>query len=692
MDLHEFANEMFQEILAESDVEGAYREDVFFEQFCEYLTDAGELESADRAAYLGPVGRGIRVDGYGGDPVINGTGTLSLIICDFHQSPGIERLNRSEMNIIFKRLSNYIRRALDSRWRGSLEETSAGFGLADLIATRWKRIDKVRLFLISNRELSERVDGRDAEEFDGKTITYSVWDIGRLYRFLIQKQGREEIEIDFETNYGGVIPILPAQRDDMAHESYLTVIPGKTLASIYDRWGARLLEQNVRVFLQARSKVNKGIKKTIEADPSRFFAYNNGITTTAEAVSIVKRDGQSTLGSIQNFQIVNGGQTTASIHAADRAGLDLSSVFVPMKLSVVKPELANMIVPKISEYANSQNRVNAADFFSNHPFHIRVESFSRRMWVPAVDGSFRESKWFYERARGQYADACSSLTSAKRKKFMLEYPRFQLFSKTDLAKFINVWECRPEKVSLGAQKNFALFAQEVGRAWEKGSDSFSEMWYREVIAKAIVFRRTEKLVSRQAWYQGGYRANIVAYAIAKLSHDVQERNKVVNFQDIWQRQSPSQTMEEALVDVAEIVHEVLIDPPTGISNVTEWAKKQACWRRIQATPVAWSEEFLEELISIEEKRLEVQQGRREQKVISGIDAQIAVTNEGSSFWADMLEWGQHRRLLTPTEISVLRIASKIPATIPTAAQSTKIMAALRKLQGEGYDRKLASDE
>ena len=478
----------------------------------------------------------------------------------------------------------------------------------------------------------------------------------------------------------------------MAHESYLTVIPGKTLASIYDRWGARLLEQNVRVFLQARSKVNKGIKKTIEADPSRFFAYNNGITTTAEAVSIVKRDGQSTLGSIQNFQIVNGGQTTASIHAADRAGLDLSSVFVPMKLSVVKPELANTIVPKISEYANSQNRVNAADFFSNHPFHIRVESFSRRIWAPAVDGSFRESKWFYERARGQYADASSSLTSAKRKKFMLEYPRFQLFSKTDLAKFINVWECRPEKVSLGAQKNFALFAQEVGRAWEKGSDSFSEMWYREVVAKAIVFRRTEKLVSRQAWYQGGYRANIVAYAIAKLSHDVQERNKVVNFQDIWQRQSPSQTMEEALVDVAEIVHEVLIDPPTGISNVTEWAKKQACWRRIQTTPVAWSEEFLEELISIEEKRLEVQQGRREQKVISGIDAQIAVTNEGSSFWADMLEWGQHRRLLTPTEISVLRIASKLPATIPTAAQSTKIMAALRKLQAEGYDRKLASDE
>lgn len=692
MELHEFANEVFQEVLAESDVEGAYREDVFFEQFCEYLTEAGELDSADRSAYLGPIGRGIRVDGYGGDPLIGETSTLSLIICDFHQSRDIGRLVRGEMNMIFKRLSNFLRRSLDPKWRRSLEETSAGFGLADLIAKRWRKIDKVRLILISNRELSERVDGRSGEEFDNRSITYTVWDIGRLYRFVVQKQGREEIEVDFEVNYGGSLPILPARGDDIAHASYLTVIPGKTLANIYDHWGARLLEQNVRVFLQARSKVNKGIKNTIEKEPSRFFAYNNGITATAEAVSIEGRDGQLALRCIRNFQIVNGGQTTASIHAANRSGLDLSSVFVQMKLSVVKPETANALVPKISEYANSQNRVNAADFFSNHPFHVRVESFSRRMWAPAGDGTFRETKWFYERARGQYADAYSAQTASKRKKFMLEYPRGQLFSKTDLAKFYNVWAGRPDRVSLGAQKNFAFFAQEIGRVWEKSSDRFNEMWYREIVAKAIIFRRTEKLVSMQSWYQGGYRANIVAYAIAKMYHDVNGKGCAVNFQKIWQDQALSLVMEEALIDVAEVVHGVLVDPPLGISNVTEWAKKQACWSRVQAIPVAWSEAFLEELFSIDEQRLEAQEGRREQKMLGGIEAQVAVTKEGASFWMDVLEWGRHQKLLTPTEIGVLSLASKIPAKIPSPAQSARVVAALRKLQAEGYSRKLASDE
>ena len=200
-----------------------------------------------------------------------------------------------------------------------------------------------------------------------------------------------------------------------------------------------------------------------------------------------------------------------------------------MKLSIVNPERTEDVVPRISEYANSQNRVNAADFFSNHPFHVRMESFSRRIHAPSRDGAFRETKWFYERARGQFNDARSRLTPSQRKKFDLENPRPQLFSKTDMAKFLNVWEQKPDKVSLGAQKNFADFAQGVGQAWKKDEKSFNEAFFREVVAKAIVFRSTEKVVSSQPWYQGGYRANIVAYAISKLAHDVAGKKRAVDF-------------------------------------------------------------------------------------------------------------------------------------------------------------------
>ena len=182
MTVEEFAGEFFQDVLAEADADGQFVEDVFFQKFCEHLMEAGELDSADRVAYQGQPGRGIRVDGYGGDPAEDDSDTFSLLISDFHPSADIGRLIGSEMNAIFRRLSNFVRHALDRKWRDALEETSPAFGLADLLSKRWSGIGRVRLFLITNRELSERVDGREADELDGRTITYSVWDIGRLYR------------------------------------------------------------------------------------------------------------------------------------------------------------------------------------------------------------------------------------------------------------------------------------------------------------------------------------------------------------------------------------------------------------------------------------------------------------------------------------------------------------------------------
>ena len=537
IDIDEFARGFFQEIVTESEASGEFMEDVFFERICDHLMDAGEIDSADRAAYRGPLRSGIRVDGYGGDPG-SVSGSLTLIISDFHQSSEIGRLIKTEMNTVFRRLFRFLEKSLDPRWRNAIEETSPGFGLADLISRRWRGIDKVRFFLISNRALSERVDGRKADDFNGRTITYSVWDIRRLHRFATMGHGREDIDIDLGKEFGGPLPVLGAHRPDDGYESYLATVPGEMLAQIYDRWGARLLEQNVRVFLQARGKVNKGIRRTIENEPSMFFAYNNGLTATAESVTVSRIKVSLLLQRLRNFQVVNGGQTMASIHAAYRRKVDLSKIFVQMKLSVVDPEHAVEVVPKISEFANTQNRVNAADFFSNHPFHVRIEEFSRRILAPSRDGTFQESKWFYERARGQYADARSLLTVAQRRKFDREYPRRQRFTKTDLAKFLNVWLDKPHTVSLGAQKNFADFARGIGSAWKKDVNRFSEMWYRELVAKAIIFRATEWIVSRQPWYQGGYRANIVAYAIAKLAYDVAGMKRSVDFEAIWKRQSP----------------------------------------------------------------------------------------------------------------------------------------------------------
>lgn len=678
--LDEFHKEFFQEVITAADVDGKYKEDAFFDLFCAQLIEAGELDSADRAAYLGPT-LGVRVDGYGGDP-LECEGVLSLIVLDFNQLPEIETLAGAEMDRIFKRVSSFMEKALDAKFRNSLEETSAAFGLADMIASRWPNVSKIRLFLFSNRQLSAKVDGRDATAFDGKNVTYSVWDINRLHRFVVSGHGREEILIDFEDDYGGVIPLLEAHQPEADYQAYLAVIPGNQLATIYDKWGARLLEQNVRVFLQARAGVNKGIRNTIENDPAMFFAYNNGLTATAEEVTTQRNEFGLFLKRLRNLQIVNGGQTTASIHAAFRKRVNLSKVFIQVKLSIVPPERTIDVVPKISEYANSQNKVNAADFFANHPFHVRMEDFSRRIFAPSPDGSFRESKWFYERSRGQYQDARGMLTLSNQKKFDLEYPKIQLFSKTDLAKFLNVWRGHPDIVSKGAQKNFANFAEAIGKEWAKQSDHFNETFYRHAIAKAIAFRTAEKLVTVQSWYEGGYRANIVAYAIAKLAHDIEMKKLAVNFDVIWKTQQLSDAMKRAIVVAAGEVHKVITNPLTGI-NVTEWAKQQACWTRVTSLQIDWPAEWLDELLDKADEKSQKQAAVKDQRILNGIEIQMMVVNAGSQFWLDVVDWAKSRDLLSAEERGILQAATLNRSKPPSEKQSIKAIEILRRLQIEG---------
>ena len=243
---------------------------------------------------------------------------------------------------------------------------------------------------------------------------------------------------------------------------------------------------------------------------------------------------------------------------------------------------------------------------------------------------------------------------------------------------------------MGAQKNFATFARRIGQTWKKAPDSFNEDWYREAVAKAIVFKATERLVSNQPWYQGGYRANIVAYAIAKTAHDVKRRACSVDFRRVWRRQSIEPSMEEALVTAAEAVHDVLINPPRGISNVTEWAKKQPCWADVQDLDVAWPQAFLDGLISADERRDLEKHAKRDQRELNGMQAQIAVVQAGPDLWADALAWGTQKKLLSPTDMGVLRVAAGRTGRTPTDKQSLRAIAALRRLQSEGFSLDLPS--
>ncbi|MBI6630355.1 AIPR family protein [Pontibaca salina] len=682
--LEEFHHEFIADIQGDADVLGLVTVEAFFEKVGELLTESGELDGANRAFFEGGgASNPMRIDGYGGDPR-DGDGVLSLVLCDFELSDEVRVQNKGQIQRLLQRLYRFVVSSLKANFREQLEETSAGFGVADLIATTWKDVEKVKLIIVTNADFRARADAANVKDLDSRPVTLSVWDLKRLKQYMEQGQARANLIIDFDKDFGGSVPLLAASGSDSALESYLAVIPGKQLADIYDKWGPRLLEANVRSFLQARGKVNQGIRNTIRDEPHMFFSYNNGLSATADAIEMEQTDQGLQLVRADNLQIVNGGQTTASLHASRKAFAEqLERVHVQMKLTIVPREQSELVVPRISEYANSQNKVNAADFFANHPFHIRTEELSRKVLARGEDG-YRDTKWFYERARGQYADERGRRTIAERKSFDAEFPRSQFLTKTDLAKFENTWACIPHIVSLGAQKNFAEFAKHIGKRWGSEGAAFDELWFKRMIAKAIIFRATEKLVSGADWYEGGYRANIVTYAISKLVHDAEERDKVVDLDAVWRYQDVSSDLKLALLVAAAEAQDVITHPPAGVRNFSEWAKKQACWKWLEERDLTYPEDFDRVLIPLDLANERAREARADKVVETSVEAELEVHRRGAPFWTEARNWARERGLLSPRENGVLETCAAIPNKMPSDKQCAIAMSALKKLQDEGF--------
>lgn len=695
-ELNQFHRELIADIQGEADVGGTYTTEAFFEKMGDILTEAGELDGADYAYFEGTGRRGtaLQIHGYGGDPR-EAQGILSLILCDFSTSEEVRVFRADDLKSRFNRLVGFLRHARDDEFREQLEETSPGFMLADLIATTWSSISKIKLIVVTNAEKRAKADGLPAGSIGEKPVTYTVWDLARIEKYIRSGQTREDLLIDFEKDFGGAIPVLRASMGDAALESYIAVIRGSQLGEIYEKWGTRLLEANVRSFLQARGKVNRGIRDTLEDQPEMFFAYNNGITATADSVQIRQTENGPVLVSADNLQIVNGGQTTASIHASrrqrpKRPKARLDEVYVQMKLNVVPPETAEEVIPNISLYANSQNKVNDADLASNHPFQMRLQEFSRRILAPKGESAYQETKWFYERARGQYPDERGRRTESERKKFDLEYPRSQYFTKTDLAKFENSWAGLPHLVSQGAQKNFVAFQREVAKEWKKSEAQFDETWFKRMIAKAIIFRRLEKVVPQQPWYEGGYRANIVTYSMAKLAYDMDCRERLVDLDRIWRQQSVPGPVEAALLLAAAEAHHVITHPPEGVRNMSEWAKKQACWAQLQHRELDYQSDLRDYLLTPAEATAAVDEERKKKAVTSGIEAQSTVVSLGAEFWKGALEWGKDRRLVTPKEAGILETCTRIPDRLPSEKQCLIAIEVLERLEADGFEAHVAA--
>ena len=614
-------------LAADSQTIGWAKEDFFTVVALEFLADAGEIDDTIICPYRD---RGLQLNAYS---ISDDYETVEIFVSIFNDSDNVQSISRTEIDAALKRALSLYRKAINDL-HASFEKDTDTYGFSISLSQHKDEIKTLKIVAITNG-IVKPIPLKNID-LNNTVVSFSIWDIDRIYRCITSGKMRETVEVDFIELLGETIPCIENSSCNV-YSVYLAMLDGVTLAQLYETHGARLLERNVRSFLQAKGAVNKGIRDTLRDEPEMFLAYNNGISVTAESVDITRdENGRPSIKKIRDMQIVNGGQTTASIFNAKRdkkLNVDLSKVFVQMKLSVIQsPEAMDDIVPRISAYANTQNKVQIADFSANDPFHRKIEDLSRVIWAPAQSGQ-KPRNWFYERARGQYSDQLSRETTPLRKRqFKEDHP---CFTKTDLAKYENTWDQFPHIVSEGAQKNFKKFTL---RLQERKNFIPDELYYKRLIAKTILFRRTEKLVQSQNY--GGYRANIVTYTIAFLSFKSAQR---INLEMIWKEQTLTEALENEIIRASALVHKLITNPPGG-ANIGEWCKKDKCWNAVRGITFDLNIDFENELISIARPDYLVSAKSQAQGIAEITDEEMEVidkvVNIPASSWFALSRWSK----------------------------------------------------
>ena len=694
MDAQEFRKDFLEDVKADALATGEGSCASFVSSFARYLQEAEYLLDFNSSYFegTGKQNRKIRVDGYAYDEFDK---TMSLIIADYDISNDNRILTKTQAGQLRNRLIYFIDETFNSQLYRNIEMSRSCSDLMDLLREKREEIRKYQLIILTTANISATIKVLETEVIDEVQSECQLWNIERLFYLCGSDAGRNIIEIDFKDYSENGIPCLEASSvtaDDF--KSYLCIIPGITLADLYDKYGSALLEGNVRSFLSTKVAVNKKIRTTILQQPERFFAYNNGISATAMDVKFENTEGGLFITSARDFQIINGGQTTASLSSARynyKEKADLSAIFVQMKLTVINSTLEDsataMLVQNISRSSNSQNKVSDADFFSTHPFHVQMERCSQRLGARGTEGLQFETKWFYERARGQYLQKQMRMTVAEKKKFLLQNPKSQLIVKTDLAKVRNSWDGLPHVVSRGAQSNFIEFAKKTGDAWEKDDGlSFGDKYFQECVALCLIFRYTETMIPHQSWYQQGYRANIVTYTMAIMHRliKVQFPKKDLDLMGIWTRQSLPSVVKNVLVDLAERVYEKLTDPQRALENVTQWCKREMCWISVQNIEYVLPADIESCLVGQDVMRAVVREANADRRIEMELDSVTRVAATNPEQWQNVMEFALSKHMLTPEEHTALRIASQMPTKIPTSAQSKKLIALLERLYEEGF--------
>lgn len=630
--------------------------------------------------------------------------SLVLLSNEFIDDDNPSVLTQTEINQITQRMINFLSEVRGGTINKYLDPSHDVHKMArdlkvklDIDYTSVKNdesIERIKLFIITNRQLSKRVANTRIEEFYGRQVELNVWDIERIYDLIQSGRDKEPVLLDIrKLNNGHGLPYLKADFGGTTdYDAYLSILPGKLLSDIYWEHGSRLLEGNVRAFLSVKGKVNKGIRETIKTEPNKFFTYNNGIACTAKRVEF-SEDGKEIL-LIEDIQIINGGQTTASLSSAVmKDKLDLDLVFVPMKLTIIRSEEYDDMIQNISRYANSQNKVTDADLFSNHAFHRRFEELSQKIIAPPKSGEMHSTYWYYERSRGKYQQLQFRFTKQSEKDAHLrKFPKNQVIIKEDLAKYLVAgMYLRPDLVSKGRAKNMTEFASRVDDEWKNKKIAFKTLYFQNAIAYAIIFKAVDKLVANADWYpKGGIKLNIVPYTVSKLINAL-PNGYVLDLFDIWKKQDVSPLFLVEADKIAKLANDFINN--SGGVIPTEYAKKEDTWNKFKEMRYSVDLNFANELITKDffEQKMRSEAREEQRNEVNGGTlneiAQLAMTEKGQ-YWQRLYKEAEKRNMLTYKESDILKnyvfeLSKPAPRRIPSDSQCKVIWNLRRRLEEDG---------
>lgn len=569
MELIDFLRETRSAVRSQINDGGLFEELIYASIVTDHMAEIGMTYEPVECHYEGKIGNAtLRLSGYALSDDIN---QLDLFVSLYRGVDTLTNISDSETRTAAEQCLRFLSMCSQGKMAEKLDPSSDARSLAETLHAVYNDLEHIRLYVITDCVAKSK--SFKTRELSGKAIRLEVMDIERLYRHLSEGKPRDELIADFVELSGQPIPCVFVEGQDGDYAYALTAVPGEALRYLYEKFGGRLLEANVRSFLSTKGKgVNAGIQNTLRSTPDLFIAYNNGIVVVADDIRLgVLPNGGTGIAWLKGMQIVNGGQTTASLFFTKRKfpDVNLANVRVAAKIVVMRiqdPVREESLISDISRFANTQNSVRQSDLSANKPYHIELEKVSRAVYCP--DGV---SQWFYERAAGSYNTllAREGNSPAKLKRLKEAIPPGRKITKTDLARYLNAWDQKPESVSLGAQKNFEVFMSQLSSATGDQPAPPSPSEFKLIIAKAKLYREAQRVIRSQ--FQA-FQANITAYTVALISRLIGDK---LNLERIWQTQAISPQLLQQIEAWAREVNEVLHETAAG-RMISEWAKKSEC--------------------------------------------------------------------------------------------------------------------